>query len=79
MDKILQGFLTGDKPSPSSKRQANKLLCSRLTLTHGYGYYEVHTWLDKDGGLKVEIADYCGRTRNATIFEGDLEDKLNES
>jgi len=76
MEKILQGFLSGDHPTPSAKKQANNQLLSRLTCTHKTGYYEVHTWLDKFGGLKVEVSNYHGRSDHAVLYEGTIEGSL---
>ena len=61
----LIGYLKGNRGSVS--RLGSQVITSRLAAWHG----EIQTWLDKDGGYKIEFCDKpSGRTLK--IIEGKI-------
>jgi len=73
----MDGYLQKSNLS-STKKTDRKQLRSRLVTGYlGAGWYEVDTWLDKDGGLKIELSKHTPRnTESIVLKEGNISESF---
>lgn len=68
----MEGFIKKSNLS-SIRRRDNKQLRTRLIVDIGTDYYTVDTWLDKNGGIKVEvIKNTPQQTFSKVLSEGNV-------
>lgn len=68
----MEGFIQKSNLA-SIHRKDNKQLRTRLIVDIGTDYYTVDTWLDKNGGIKVEVIKNTPQhTFSKVLIEGNI-------